>query len=147
MATLLVSVFLLLLVAWIIDLFTQTVVVPVVASAVATWLILRILGLDGLAAWLAALPIFAAVVGTQYWVWRSMLLPWLTSRIAPDRYHCEKTRLRGAQGEVVEVDGRVFVRVHDELYPAEPMPSVGCVVRVDDVEDGVVRVRVISEGE
>jgi len=128
-----------------IDIVYESIWIPLVGYSLVA---IAILGFGDADPWMVvlALPLFVlSLLALQYFLWRRWLLPGMVNQFAPSRHVTSNSRLQGAVGRVVEVDGEVFVSVHDELWPFEPKLPVGASVRIQKIRDGTLQVDQFEE--
>tara|TARA_R110002072_G_scaffold42064_13_gene118230 strand:+ start:12599 stop:12982 length:384 start_codon:yes stop_codon:yes gene_type:complete len=123
----------------------ESVWVPAVSyMATGLWLAYVFdLGFQDIVVWLPVVLISAVLL--QYFLWRKWLLSLVVDKFVPTKYAVSSSRLIGVAAKTVEVDGRVFVSVQDELWPCDQEIDVGILVRIERVRRGVLEIQPIKE--
>lgn len=95
---------------------------------------------------LAGIGIWFLLICFHYLIWKKIIAAFLNKYISPEKKAAGIASLVGSSGEIREIEGKMFVRINEELMPFTSRQKVenGSTVRICDTKDGVLIVERIK---
>lgn len=95
---------------------------------------------------LAGIGIWFLLICFHYLIWKKFITVFVNKFIAPERKAAGIANLTGGKGEIKEIEGKLFVKINEELFPYQCDVELrkGSQVNIIGNKDGVLIIKNID---